>query len=42
MRMKLVIQFIFTDIQRVKTELYYKRNSDSFMYSWFIYYAMEH
>jgi len=39
---KLVIAFIFTLIQRVKTVLFGESNSVSFMCRWFIYNAIEH
>jgi len=39
---KLAIPFIFTVIQRVKTGLFGKSNSVSYMYRWFVYDSMEH
>ena len=38
---KFVTSFIFTGIQRRKTELFYKSHSVSFMYRWFICDAMQ-
>ena len=37
-----MISLTFTGVQRVKTGLFYKSNSICFMYTWFIYVAMEH
>jgi len=39
---KLVIKFIFTLIQRVKTALFGKSNSVSFIYRWLMYDIVEH
>jgi len=38
---KLVVSFIFADIQRAKLWLFNKSNGVNFMYRWFIYVTME-
>jgi len=37
---KMMMPFVFTDVQRGKTWLFGKSNSVSFMHRWFVYYAM--